>query len=88
MQYLSVMYRRKADLDRGDEGAREDDVDSANGWMQKAMEAQKYRETHEVNDSRGASSGNPEIRSACSACTANTTSSATTASATTTASAG
>jgi hypothetical protein len=61
MQYLSLMYRRKADLDRGDEAALQEDLSSANAWMQKAIEARKYRETHEVNDSRGASSGNPEF---------------------------
>ena len=41
MAYLNLMYRRKADLDWGDEAARMDDVAKAREWSRKAMEIYK-----------------------------------------------
>jgi tetratricopeptide (TPR) repeat protein len=44
MVYLNLMYRRKADLDWGNETARKEDVAKANEWTQKAMAARKANE--------------------------------------------
>ena len=41
MQYLNLVYRRKADVDCGDENARKADVDAANDWSHKAMGTRK-----------------------------------------------
>lgn len=44
MQYLNLMYRRKADLDCGDDAARKADLAQAQDWVQKAMGARKANE--------------------------------------------
>ena len=44
MAYLNLIYRRKADLDFGDEAARKADVASAEDWRQKAMGTRKANE--------------------------------------------
>jgi tetratricopeptide (TPR) repeat protein len=44
MAYLNLMYRRKADLDFGNEAARKDDVAKADEWRAKAMETRKIVE--------------------------------------------
>ena len=44
MQYLNLMYRRKADLDCGNDAARKADLASAGDWVQKAMGARKANE--------------------------------------------
>lgn len=41
MAYLSLIYRRKADLDYGNEAARKDDLAKADEWRDKAMAARK-----------------------------------------------
>lgn len=41
MAYINLMYRRKADIECGDDAARKADLASANEWVQKAMEARK-----------------------------------------------
>jgi tetratricopeptide (TPR) repeat protein len=41
MAYLNLIYRRKADLDFGNEAARKDDVAKAHEWSAKAMETRK-----------------------------------------------
>jgi len=56
MAYLNLMYRRKADLDYGNEAARKDDVAKANEWRTRAMETRKANE--EKKDS-GANSPRP-----------------------------
>jgi len=53
MQYLSLIYRRKADLDRSDAQARQDDVDMAEDWTQKAAAVRHSREAHGDYDSGG-----------------------------------
>ena len=53
MQYLNLVYRRKADVDWMDERAREDDLASANEWVQKAMQARRARYTGNVNEPDG-----------------------------------
>jgi tetratricopeptide (TPR) repeat protein len=44
MQYLNLMYRRKADLDCGNDAARKADLDQAQDWVHKAMGARKANE--------------------------------------------
>ena len=41
MAYLNLIYRRKADLDFGNDGARKDDVAKAEEWRTKAMGTRK-----------------------------------------------
>jgi tetratricopeptide (TPR) repeat protein len=41
MAYLNLIYRRKADLDYGNEAARKDDLTKADEWRDKAMAARK-----------------------------------------------
>ena len=44
MAYLNLIYRRKADLDYGNEAARKEDVAMADEWRTKAMETRKIVE--------------------------------------------
>jgi tetratricopeptide (TPR) repeat protein len=44
MQYLNLTYRRKADLDCGDDAARKADIAQADMWVQKALGARKANE--------------------------------------------
>jgi tetratricopeptide (TPR) repeat protein len=44
MAYLNLIYRRKADVDFGDETARKADVAAAEDWRQKAMGTRKANE--------------------------------------------
>ena len=44
MSYLNLTYRRKADVDCGNEDARKDDVAKATEWSQKAMGTRKENE--------------------------------------------
>lgn len=44
MQYLQLTYRRKADLDCGDEAARKADMAQVDQWIQRAMGARKINE--------------------------------------------
>jgi tetratricopeptide (TPR) repeat protein len=44
MAYLNLIYRRKADLDYGNEAARKDDVSKAEEWRTKAMGTRKANE--------------------------------------------
>jgi tetratricopeptide (TPR) repeat protein len=44
MAYLNLLYRRKADVDYGDEAARKDDVAKADEWRTKAMGTRKANE--------------------------------------------
>jgi tetratricopeptide (TPR) repeat protein len=44
MAYLNLIYRRKADVDYGDETARKADVAAAEDWRQKAMHTRKENE--------------------------------------------
>jgi tetratricopeptide (TPR) repeat protein len=44
MQYIQLTYRRKADLDCGNDAARKDDLAQADEWIQKAMGARKANE--------------------------------------------
>ena len=44
MEYLQLMYRRKADLECGNDAARKADLASADEWVQKALGARKANE--------------------------------------------
>jgi tetratricopeptide (TPR) repeat protein len=44
MQYLNLTYRRKADLECGNDAARKDDLAKADEWVQKAQGARKANE--------------------------------------------
>jgi len=44
MVYLNLIYRRKADLDYGNEAARKDDIAHAEDWRAKAMGTRKENE--------------------------------------------
>lgn len=44
MQYLNLDYRRKADLECGNDQARKDDLAQADQWVQKAIGARKANE--------------------------------------------
>lgn len=41
MAYINLLYRRKADIECGDDDARKADIAEANQWVQKAMAARK-----------------------------------------------
>ncbi|HUB51789.1 MAG TPA: tetratricopeptide repeat protein [Terracidiphilus sp.] len=49
MQYLNLTYRRKADLDRGDDSARNADLETAKEWTEKAMATRKAKEQSQKN---------------------------------------
>lgn len=53
MQYLNLVYRRKADVDCGDETARKADVDAANDWSHKAMGTRKENEARKEKATGG-----------------------------------
>ncbi len=44
MQYLNLTYRRKADMECGNDAARKADLAQADMWVQKAQGARKYNE--------------------------------------------
>jgi tetratricopeptide (TPR) repeat protein len=44
MAYINLLYRRKADVDYGNEAARKDDVAKADEWRTKAMGTRKANE--------------------------------------------
>lgn len=44
MTYMSLAYRRMADLDWGDEAARKDDIAKANEWIARAMNMRRENE--------------------------------------------
>lgn len=53
MQYLNLSYRRKADLECGDDNARKDDLAKADDWAQKAMGARKENEKKKEEKNKG-----------------------------------
>jgi tetratricopeptide (TPR) repeat protein len=61
MAYLNLIYRRKADVDWGNEAARRDDIAKADEWRTKAMGTRKSNEEKKDKGSGGItmdSSGN------------------------------
>jgi tetratricopeptide (TPR) repeat protein len=53
MQYLQLTYRRKADLECGNEQARKDDMAQVDQWIQKAMGARKINEEKKEKATQG-----------------------------------
>lgn len=53
MQYLNLTYRRKADLECGDDVARKADLATADEWSQKAMGARKQNELEKEKKNSG-----------------------------------
>ena len=44
MSYLALMYRRKADIECGDDAARKADLATSQQWVEKALAARKANE--------------------------------------------
>jgi tetratricopeptide (TPR) repeat protein len=44
MAYINLLYRRKADIECGDDAARKADIATADQWVQKALAARKANE--------------------------------------------
>jgi tetratricopeptide (TPR) repeat protein len=53
MSYLSLMYRRKADVDCGDPTAQKADIAQADDWLQKSMGARKANEAQKEKSQSG-----------------------------------
>jgi tetratricopeptide (TPR) repeat protein len=53
MAYLNLIYRRKADVDFGNEAARKDDIAKAEEWRTKAMGTRKEKEEKKNNQPGG-----------------------------------
>src|SRR6266702_499563 len=53
MQYLQLTYRRKADLECGDEASRKADMAQVDDWIQKAMGARKANELKKEKATQG-----------------------------------
>lgn len=53
MSYLNLTYRRKADLECGDDAARKADLAKADEWSQKAMGARKANELEKEKKNSG-----------------------------------
>jgi predicted Zn-dependent protease len=49
MSYINLLYRRKADFECGNEGARKADVQTATDWFKRAMGAHKVNEEKRNN---------------------------------------
>lgn len=63
MAYLNLIYRRKADVDFGDEAARKADVASAEEWRTKAMDTRKSNEAQKNKGPGGITMGdNGELK--------------------------
>jgi tetratricopeptide (TPR) repeat protein len=55
MQYLNLMYRRRADLDCNNPAQREKDLETANEWIRRAMEARRTNEQQKLEQARDSS---------------------------------
>jgi len=53
MQYLQLTYRRKADLECGDDAARKADMAQVDTWVQKAMGTRKANELKKEKATQG-----------------------------------
>jgi tetratricopeptide (TPR) repeat protein len=63
MAYLNLIYRRKADVDFGNEGARKDDLAKAEDWRTKAMGVRKANEAKKNTGPSGITMGdNGELK--------------------------
>jgi tetratricopeptide (TPR) repeat protein len=63
MAYLNLIYRRKADVDFGNEGARKEDLAKAEDWRTKAMGVRKANEAKKNSGPGGITMGdNGELK--------------------------
>jgi tetratricopeptide (TPR) repeat protein len=63
MAYLNLIYRRKADVDWGNEGARKEDLAKAEDWRTKAMGVRKANEAKKNSGPSGITMGdNGELK--------------------------
>jgi len=53
MAYMNLMYRERADVECEDEAARTDDLKTADGWVDKAMQAKQARAAREAQKAAG-----------------------------------
>ena len=53
MAYINLMYRRKAEIECGDDTARMADLDQANQWAQKSMSTRKANEAKKNSQTPG-----------------------------------
>lgn len=53
MSYINLTYRRKADLECGDDNARKADITEAQNWLDKAMSTRKANEEKKENKTVG-----------------------------------
>lgn len=53
MQYLNLVWRRKADIECGNEEARKADIAKADDWVQRAMGARKANEAEKERKASG-----------------------------------
>lgn len=51
MAYVNLLYRRKADIECGDDDARKADIATADQWVQKALAARKANEQKAIKQS-------------------------------------
>ncbi len=56
MQYLNLMYRRRADLDCTNATQRKQDLDTANEWTRRAVEARRTNEQQKMQQARDSAS--------------------------------
>lgn len=49
MQYLNLLYREKADIECGDDAARQADLKTADDWVSKALAARKAEEAKKAS---------------------------------------
>ena len=55
MQYLNLAYRRRADFDCNSPAQREKDLDTANEWVRRAIEARRTNEQQKMQQARDSS---------------------------------
>src|SRR5947209_5121591 len=51
MAYINFMYREKADIECGDNGARSEDLKTADNWFQKTTETKKAKAEKQMQQS-------------------------------------
>ena len=58
MSYLNLMYRRRADFDCNNPTQREKDLETANEWIRRAVEARRANEQQKMQQARDSSTLN------------------------------
>jgi tetratricopeptide (TPR) repeat protein len=60
MAYINLLYRRKAELECGNDEARKADIATADGWLQKGMNAKKAEEAAKAAKAGGGIAIDPD----------------------------